>query len=74
MAIKGIVYDGNPEDVYVWCAQQLGHGRCNYTWKGVHGWHVTVVTQYGHEILRVGDAVIRVGDDMLGIVRKETLV
>jgi hypothetical protein len=66
--IDGIVYDGNPEPIREWCQNQVGPGRCNYTWHG-RDWHVTIVTANGHEVLRPGDAVIRVGDALLGIVR-----
>lgn len=70
MPPEGIVYDGDAEAIQVWCRNQVGPGRCNYTWAGVNGWHVTVVTPNGHEVLRFGDAVVRLGDDILGIVRK----
>lgn len=72
MTVQGIVYEGNnPERVAQWCQKQVGPGQCNYVWRGVTGWHVTVATTNGHEILRDGDAVIRVGLDQLSIVRHE---
>jgi len=70
MAVDGIVYDGyDAEAIWIWCRHQVGPGRCNYTWAGVRGWHITVTTPNGHEILRAGDAVVRAGDDQLMIVR-----
>lgn len=68
----GYVYDGmDANAVYEWCRRQVGDGYCNYMWRGVRGWHLTVVTPSGHEVLHAGDAVIRTSDTTLGIVRKE---
>lgn len=66
------VYDGHdPEAVNQWCTRQVGPGRVNYTWRdGKRGWHVTVITPYGHEVLRPGDAVVKVATDQLAIRRK----
>ncbi len=73
--MNGIVWDGGtPEGVLTWVERHVGSGRCQYSWQGVkRGWHVTVMTVNGDEVLRPGDAVIQTGNDQLGVVRAACL-
>jgi len=69
---ESFVWDGtSPQDLHEWCTKTIGPGTCNYVWGGVNGYHVTIRTASGHELLRYGDAILRVGPDQLTIVRAD---
>lgn len=68
--INGIVYDGNnPQAIRDWCQNNTDVDLCGYSWT-MRGWHVTVATTNGHELLHAGDSVVQVAPDRVAIVRK----